>query len=160
RVIVPALIGAAWATAAASGQAFTPGNLVVLQAGVDGGPTALSSAATPLFLKEIDITDGHVVQTITVPSTGWAADPQRGSATSEGMLSLSADGKRLVFVGYRADAGTLSVVSTSSANNPRVVAVVNCAGAVDTTTALGDAYTGNNIRSAVSSNGTDIWTAG
>ena len=149
----------------AAGQvAFTAGNLVVLQAGEDNGAVALTSAATKLFLKEIDITDGHVVQTIPVPFTaalsGNRAVCQSGSATSEGFMHLSADGKRLLFVGYNADAGTLAVATTASATNERVVGVVDCSGVVNSTTALTDAYTGGNIRGATSSNGTDIWVSG
>ncbi len=160
NLVLSAAALVALAGVSASAQiAFTAGNLVVLQAGVDGGP-ALSNAAAALFLKEIDIADGHVVQSIPVSSTGATACTQSGSATSEGFLTRSVDGKRLVFVGYRADAGLAAVVSTTAANNPRVVAVADCNGAVDTSTALSDAYSANNIRSAVSTNGTDLWTAG
>ncbi len=155
----------ALAITTAAGQAvpFTPGNLVVLQAGEDGG-AALSSAAAKLFIREINISTGAIVQTIDVPftaaATGNRAVTQSGSATSEGALTRSADGKSLVFVGYNADAGTASVVSTTTAAVNRVVAVVDCNGAIDSTTAITDAYSANNIRSAVSSNGTDIWTGG
>jgi hypothetical protein len=154
----------ALSTAAGQPVPFTPGNLVVLQAGEDGQATALTSAATRLFIKEIDINSGAVVQTIPVPFTaatsGNRAVTQSGTATSEGALTRSVDGKSLVFVGYNADAGTASVVGTASSAVARVVAVVNCNGVIDSTTALEDAYSANNIRSAVSTNGTDLWTAG
>jgi hypothetical protein len=41
-----------------------------------------------------------------------------------------------------------------------VVGVVNQAGAIDTTTALNNNNTGANVRSAVSTNGTDLWVGG
>jgi hypothetical protein len=156
----------ALAISSAAGQpvTFTAGNLVVLQAGEDGNPTALTSAATKLFLKEINASTGAIVQTIPVPFTattsGNRSVTQSGSATSEGALTLSADGKSLVFVGYNADAGTTGVVGTTAAAVNRVVAVVDCDGVIDSTTAFADGYSANNIRSAVSSNGTDIWTGG
>jgi hypothetical protein len=43
---------------------------------------------------------------------------------------------------------------------PRTVALVDASGAVDTSTALTDFATGNNPRSAASTNGTDLWVGG
>ncbi|MBL9031242.1 MAG: hypothetical protein JNM80_05995 [Phycisphaerae bacterium] len=155
----------AFAIASASGQpaAFTAGNIVVRQIGVDGGGTALNNAATRTFLKEIT-TGGTVVQTIDLPfmaaTSGNRAINTSGSATSEGALTLSADGRYLVCVGYNADAGTTAVVSTTAATVNRVVGLIDCNAVIDTTTAFGDGYDANNIRSATSSDGTDIWTAG
>lgn len=137
--------------------AFTPGNLVVLQVGADGGP-ALTNAAQPIFLKEYT-TAGVLVQTIALPSVGPGNRlTQSGTATSEGQLILGPGG--IALVGYNADAGTASVVSTTAAVANRMVAVVDLSGNVNLTTALGDAYSGNNIRSAVAGAGGDIWTGG
>ncbi|HRF58853.1 MAG TPA: hypothetical protein PLH94_02935 [Fimbriimonadaceae bacterium] len=136
---------------------FTPGNLVVLQVGADGGP-ALTNAAQPIFLKEYT-TGGVLVQTITIPSVGPGNRlTQSGTATSEGHLQLGTLG--LTLVGYNADAGTASVVSTTSAVASRMVGVVDLSGNLDLSTALTDAYSGNNIRSAVSGPSNGLWTAG
>ncbi|MFN0131569.1 MAG: GC-type dockerin domain-anchored protein [Phycisphaerales bacterium] len=163
-VILSAVVSA-FAIAAASGQPvpFTAGSLVVHQTGVDGGATALTSAATRGFLKEITV-GGTIVQTIDLPflaaASGNRALNNSGSATSEGAMTLSADGRFLVVVGYNADAGTAGVVATAAATVNRVVGLIDCNGIIDSTTAFGDGYDANNIRSATSSNGTDIWTAG
>src|SRR5262249_60548949 len=84
-----------------------------------------------------------------------------GSATSDGFLNLSTNGQYLLLAGYRAAIGTANVVSTTSAASPRVIGRITVAtGAVDTSTALTDAYSGNNIRSATSDDGTRFWTGG
>jgi hypothetical protein len=83
-----------------------------------------------------------------------------GTATSEGLLTLSGNGSFLVLTGYAAATGTAAVATTLSAATARTVGLVNVnTGAIDTSTAL-NTFSGNNIRSAVSSNGTDIWVAG
>ncbi len=161
------LLSGAAALAAVFGSAsvadaanFTPGNLVVVRIG--DGTAALTSAATAVFLDEYTPA-GVFVQTIPLPTTISGPNfrlTNSGSATSEGLLNLSVNGQYLVHAGYDAALGTASVVSTTSATNPRVVARIDLAGNVDTSTALGDAYSGNNIRSATSDDGTQFWTAG
>lgn len=140
---------------------ITPGNLVVLRVG-DGSAT-LSSAATAVFYDEYT-SSGAFVQTIALP-TAVSGSHRRvavsGSATSEGILTQSVDGRYLISVGYDAALGTASVVSTTSATANRVVARVAIATeAIDSSTALADAYSGNNLRSATSLDGSAFWTAG
>src|SRR5207253_4005255 len=62
--------------------------------------------------------------------------------------------------GYDAALGTASITSSTSASVNRIIARVDSNGAVDTTTALSDAISGGNPRSAVSTNGTDMWIDG
>jgi hypothetical protein len=145
------------AAPSASASSFTPGNLVVVRVG--DGSTTLNSAAAPLFLDEYTPA-GMFVQTVALPSSGAGVITDSGSATSEGFINLSTDGQYLIEVGYRANAGTAGVVSTASTTNPRVIARIDMSGNIDTTTALTDAYSGNNIRSATSDDGTHFWTAG
>jgi len=161
-----ALSGAATLAAAfgsagiADASNFTPGNLVAVRIG--DGSAALTSAATAVFLDEYTPA-GVLVQTIPLPTSTSGANfrlTNSGSATSEGLLNLSANGQYFVHAGYDAALGTASVVSTTSATNPRVVARVDLAGNIDTSTALSDAYSGNNIRSATSDDGLQFWTAG
>lgn len=161
---LPAVLVAASMVASASGQtAFTAGNLVVSQVGADGSTSVLNNSATPVFLKEYTA-GGSMVQSIAMPTlatvSGNRALTVSGSATSEGALTLSVDGRYLLMTGYNADAGTLTVVSTSSATVNRVVGRIDAAGTIDTTTAMSDAYTGNNIRSAASVDGTAFWVSG
>lgn len=139
---------------------FIPGNLVVSLVG--DGSAALTNAANPVFLSEYT-TAGSLVRSLALPTAASGANRRfsvSGSATSEGHLSRSTDGRFLVIGGYDAAIGTASVVSTTSAANPRVVARVGFNDAIDTSTALGDAYSANNIRSVFTTDGADIWTAG
>jgi len=124
----------------------------------------LTVDATQVFLDEYT-TSGTLVQSIAMP-TSVSGSHRRltaggaGLAISEGQLNLSADGQYLTLTGYDAAVGTADVRNTASATVNRVVGVVDWAGNVNTTTALSDAYDGDSIRSAVSTNGTDIWIAG
>src|SRR6185436_8866122 len=116
---------------------FTAGNIVVYRVG--DGTAPLGSAATPVFLDEYTPA-GVFVQSIPLPTTAAGANRRltaSGSATSEGLLTRSADGRYLVATGY-----------------------VDAAGVLDTTTALTDAVTGGSPRSAVSTNGADLWISG
>lgn len=139
---------------------ITPGNLVVTRVG--DGTAALSNAATAVFLEEYT-KSGALVQTIampTAPAGGNFAMTWSGTATSEGAITQSVDGRYLLLVGYNAAPGTPSVATTASAATARIIGRVALGGAIDTTTALSDAYTGSNIRSACSTDGSVFWTAG
>jgi hypothetical protein len=158
---VAAVVVAAGAATALAGP-FTLGNLVVSQVGVDGSTTALSSAGTAVFLKEFSVS-GSPVQSIALPTAASGSNRRlvnSGSATSEAFLTRSVDGRYLTLGGYDAAVGTASVVSTTAAANPRVIGRVDLNGNVDTTTALTDAYSGNNIRSVTSIDGSQFFTGG
>ena len=66
--MIPAAIGLAALPARAAG--FTPGNLVVVRVGA--GATALSNAATQVFLDEYSPTGG-LVQSVPLPGGASAA---------------------------------------------------------------------------------------
>jgi len=143
----------------AKAQNFTTGNLVVYRVGT--GTTALSSSSTAIFLDEYTPA-GALVQSLPMPvALSGAQYPltASGSATSEGLLNRSADGRYLVATGYGAAPGTASVAS-SGASVPRVVGLVDYQKTINTSTALSDFAAGNNPRSAISSDGTAIWVAG
>src|SRR5262249_7803901 len=70
---------------------------------------------------------------------------------------LSGDGQYLMLAGYDAAVGTASVAGTTSAAVNRVIGRVSLMGIIDTSTALNDASNQNNVRSATSTNGTDLW---
>jgi hypothetical protein len=143
------------AAGTASATNFTAGNLAVERIG--DGSAALTSAGTAVFIDEFNRTSTSQtpVQSIAVPT---ATNPltNSGTATSEGFLTLSSNQQVLTFAGYSAAAGTAGVAG-SSVN--RVIGTVNFNGNVDTSRS-GAMNSGNNIRSAVSSNGSDFWTAG
>ena len=84
-----------------------------------------------------------------------------GSATSEGALSLSPNGKYLVFAGYAVNfpyAGSLSA-STASAVN-RGIGVVTAAGSYSRVATSATFYSGNSIRSAASDGLHNYWAGG
>jgi hypothetical protein len=159
KILIASTSLAALSTAS-FGAAFTPGDIVVDRVGTGSG--SLSSNATAVFIDEYSPT-GTLVQSIALPTAASGSQhayTQSGSATSEGQLTLSPNGQYLAVMGYSATPGTSGVSSSSSSSDPRTVAIIGASGSVDTTTALGDAASGNNPRSAVTTDGNSIWVAG
>ena len=73
----------------------------------------------------------------------------------------STDGRLFILTGYAATlGGSTSLGSTASATINRLVGRVDTTGNIDTSTALTDFASGNNPRSAVSTDGTTIWATG
>src|SRR5712692_3001895 len=138
---------------------FTAGNVVVYRVG--DGSVALSGVAAPIFLDEYT-PGGTFVQTVAMPTSGNGSNKRlvaSGWATREGEMARSADGRYLAGSGYDAATGT-TVTSATSATVNRVVGIVDSSASIDTTTALSDAFSAGNIRSAVSSDGNRIWMSG
>ena len=137
----------------ASAAAFTPGDLVTYRVG-DGTQT-LANTGNSVFLDEYTPT-GAFVQSIAVPTaTGGGSNAllASGTATSEGMLNLSANGQYLAITGYNANLGGSTVLtSSSSATVNRTVDIFDSTGTIASSTLLSDFATGNNPRSAVASN--------
>ena len=132
----------------ATNVAFTAGNIAVVRAG--DGIEDLSTSGLPIFLDEYT-TNGTLVQSIPLPRTSYSGNfpfTFSGTARTEGGLSLTADGRYLLAVGY---GGT-----TAGATVPGVVARVNSGGNVDTSTNPTNWISGN-PRDAVSPDGTNIW---
>ena len=141
--------------------AFNPGNLVVYRIG--DGTGSLLNTGNAVFIDEYTVS-GTLVQSIALPTVASGNNYQliaSGTATSEGLLTLSADGHYLMLTGYARDiGGTGSISGTAAAVVPRVVGRIDGNGAIDTSTALTDAADSNNIRGATSTNGIDIWVSG
>src|SRR5262245_53787152 len=138
---------------------FTPGNLILLQAG-DNGATGTTTGA--LFLNEIT-TGGSSVQQITIPNNqtvgGSGNQPitlDLSAAAGNGQLNRSYDGSVLTFAGLDSgvnspiDAANKNPVATDSAD--RVIALVrndpSASNFLDTTT-HGQFYVGDDARGAV-----------
>jgi hypothetical protein len=157
RATIIASLGLVSSTAFAG--AITPGDILVYQVGDGTTTTTTSSTSAPVFLDEYS-TSGLLVQQIAVPTTSIAGGNQAltdsPAAGSDGLLTLSANGQYVTFGGYDAPVGTSSIVN-STVN--RTVAIVGANGVVNTSTAA-SIDSGNNIRSAVTTNGTQLWTAG
>ncbi len=137
--------------------------LTVSMVKIGAGAVALGNNATATFIEERQL-DGTLVSTVTLPS---AEGPSHafglsGTATSEGGLSLSADGRYLIVAGYnRAATVTGNVVNTTSLAVSRMIARIDASGAVDTSTLLGaNPFIMNNVRGATSNDGQEFWVGG
>jgi hypothetical protein len=160
-------------SAHAQPKPFTPGNLVVYRVGVPGGAN-LVATGSPIFLDEysppaLPGQPATLVQSIALPTMGSGAQLAllaSGTATSDGLLTRSADGSCLAVTGYGRDLGftgnnlTSGTLGTGGPPIPRVVARVAASGAIDTSTALSDASVGTNFRGAASVDCTGFWVSG
>ena len=134
--------------------AFTAGNIVVEQIG--DGSTTLGSGSLPINLLEYNGTT--LAQTIPLPTAVSGANQiitASGSATSEGQMTRSSDGRYLCVVGYNVASGTASAKGTAS----RTTARIGADGTVDSSTTGSPGGTGDNARSAGSSDGSGFWTS-
>lgn len=136
---------------------FTTGRLVVLQVG--DGSAALSNAATPAFLKEFTTT-GTAGTSVTIPTTGADRLTVSGTSTSDGQITLSANGQFISIAGYDAAVGTAAVTGTTSAAANRVINTANTAASITRAAVSSTQYSANNFRSAVRGNNADYWGAG
>jgi hypothetical protein len=158
---VNVVVTAPTTTPATTSVPFTPGNVVVARVG--DGSAALTTAATPVFLAEYTLR-GTLVQTIAMPTVDNGpihAFTNSGTATSDN-ITRSTDGRYLLLTGYNALPGTAGIVTTtnSGTTNNRLVARVAADGSVDTNTRINDAFSGSNIRTAVSTNGSAFYVSG
>ncbi|MFN5975978.1 MAG: Ig-like domain-containing protein, partial [Planctomyces sp.] len=142
--------------------AFTAGNIAVYRVGTGTG--ALTSAATAAFIDEYS-PSGTLVSSTPMPTAVDGFNRRltnSGTATSEGALSLSTDGRYLTVAGYDAATGTAGVASTATttgATVERVVAAVDVDQVVNTRTRT-TSFSGNNIRGAVMSSSGGMWLTG
>jgi hypothetical protein len=143
----------------ADAAAFTPNGIVVVRAhdGLTSIPSGANTNGTATFLEEYSF-DGILQQVISLPTTASGSNLPLllgGLSTSEGFLQLSADGQYLTLAGYNT---TLGGPTTGTPVTQKVVGRIDMAGTVDTSTTLGPASSAvGAVRSAVTSNGTDIW---
>ena len=144
----------------ASAAAFTNGNLAVYRVGT--GSAALTNAGTAVFIDEFTPA-GALVQSIAMPTAVSGAQKQlvaAGTATTEGLITRSADGQCLWVPGYAANLATATVGSTTSASTPRTVGRIATDGTVDTSTSLSDFFSASSIRSAASDTCNAAWVSG
>jgi hypothetical protein len=167
KVFIVAVLG--FMTQAALWAApFKPGNLVIYRVG--DGVTLLTNAGNYVFLDEIT-TNGTLVQSISLPQSqfidanGHTNYPivNSAAATSEGLMTLSVDGRYLVFAGYATNSswGKNSLPNDSN-TVPRVIGRADWLGQVDTTTALtnfavGGTSAAQNPRGVASTDGVNFW---
>jgi hypothetical protein len=169
--------GVCGTTPAAAGTSCGTGGLVCDDAGtctstvvvvrVGDGSAALSSVATAVYLETRFVSDGTLApmadNPLPLPTSTSGSNARltlAGSATSEGALTLSADGHYVAIAGYDAAPGTALVASTLSAATNRIVGRIDAIGDVDTSTRINALVSGNNVRSAVTNDGTSFWVGG
>ena len=152
---------------AASVQAanFTPGNIVVYRIG-DGTANNLTNTGSRVFLEEYT-TNGGFVQTVAMPTNyfgAYAPLVASGVATTEGEMTLSVDGRFIVLTGFAGIIGqsnNTSLATTPATSVPRVVGLVDQFTHIDTTTVQTNAFASTeDIRSAASTDGTNLWFSG
>jgi hypothetical protein len=141
-----------------AGACITSFNVLRLSGTLSGG------VAAAIALEERTL-DGTLIGTTALPTTasgGNLAIVESGSASSEGSLSRSGDGRYLIVAGYNAAVGTASVASAPGID--RIVARVDAASPanVNSTTTISQnvAFTANNVRGATSQDGTGFWVSG
>ena len=102
---------------------FVAGNVVIYRVGT--GSNARAANGNEVFLDEYTPA-GALVQSVALPSLSGVRLIAEGTDLTEGLLSRSPDGTRLVLTGYNASPGGSFELSTTfaSATN-RTVAVVN-----------------------------------
>ena len=142
---------------AGSGGASNGRNVVIYRVGDGSG--SLVSTGNPVFVDEYTASGAAVRSTkLPVADNGSIhALVASGTATSEGLISLSADGHFLLLSGYDS---SLPGPALAGSSVPRVVGRIDALGNVDTSTALTDWAPANNPRSVTSTNGSDLWIAG
>lgn len=135
---------------------FTLGNLVVMKIG--DGVSTLTSTGNPIIFNEYN-TSGVLTYSVPVPSTGTNALVIRGNATSEGYISLSADGNYIVFGAYMQALPSASVLNTSSASNiNRGIGIINSVGSfsIGASSAAASIASGD-IRGATATGNSHFW---
>ena len=142
-----------------SGAAFTAGNLAVLRIG--DGTTNLVSSGNSVFIDQFT-TNGTLAGSIAIPDNATNALIISGSASSEGALTRSADGRLLVIGGYNiALTNSASSLANSSATAvPRAVGVVDALGNFALVGVTTNQYSANNMRSGTSDGHGNYWGAG
>lgn len=141
---------------------FQPGNLVIVRIG-DGASPLVAGSAHKVFLDEYT-TSGTRVRSRPMPTLVLGSNKRLSLAVSttdhtEGYLTLSPDAQFLALGGYDAAPGYSGVTTSPSSVVRRVAGLVNAEGMINTSTTL-NSFSGVSIRSAVTSNGYDIWAAG
>jgi len=150
--------GGASGSAGAAGGASD--HLVIYRVGDGSG--SLVNTGNPVFVDEFT-TSGSPVRSIPMPLTANGNNRRlvaSGTATSEGLLTRSADGHFVVLTGYDAPLPTSGLVSTTGAAVPRIVGRVAADGTIDTSTQVIDGLSGNNPRSAATTDGSQLWVTG
>ena len=141
---------------------FSPGNLAVLRLG--NGTETLASTGNSVFIDQFT-PFGSYVNSTAILNSGASALVMSGTATSEGSLTRSTDGRYLTFAGYNTGPYATSLPNTSASVVPRAVGQVNAAGSYNLVTTTTTAYGGSsgtagNPRSVITDGANNYWGVG
>jgi hypothetical protein len=162
------LIALALGTSALA-QTFTAGNLVIYRVGGNssGGTSGvLTNRGNVVWLDEYTTNGLTRVQSIMMPTNYFGANsPLIGVGTTfgSGLITRSVDGRFILVAGYgaRTDQFNFSLQSAFGTEAPRVIGLVDGNGHIDTTTTqTNDFVNGVELRSATSTDGTNLWFCG
>src|SRR5260221_2186634 len=142
---------------------ITPGDVVVYRVGIGSG--SLVNTGNPVFVDEYKTnipSQASPVQSIAMPSTGSGTKlVASGTATSEGLLTVSPDGQYVSLTGYNSlTTGSTSLAGATSTSVNRSVAVIPTSTGIAGFTSLSDFASSNNPPSAVTTDRTSISVAG
>jgi hypothetical protein len=140
---------------ASAATSFTAGDIVVYRVGTGG---ALASAGTAITLDEYSPSGGTPAVSVPLPTTAGGSNAPivaSGSASSEGLLTLSGNDQYLLASGYDDTVGASNPSSSSTV--PRDVARIDGNENVNSSTTFNNFGEGNNVRSATSTDGSSIW---
>jgi hypothetical protein len=145
-----------------SASPFLAGNLAVLRVG-DGVET-LGSSGNSIFIDQFT-TNGLLAGSVTVPDESSNALLVSGSASSEGALTRSPDGRLLIFAGYNitftnAAGAALSLAGASAVSVPRAIGCLDAQGNFALVGQTTNEYGGNNMRGGASDGHGNYWGAG
>jgi hypothetical protein len=146
--------------AAADGAtAFAAGNLAVLRVG--DGSESLSSRGNSVFIDQFQ-TNGVLAGSVALPDNATNALVISGSASSEGALSSSPDGRLLVLAGYQiALTNSASSLGNAAADVvPRALGILDAAGSFAIAALTTNQYGGNNLRAGATDGRGNYWGAG
>jgi hypothetical protein len=157
KLILPAIMLMA-VSARATIPGFGAGDLAVLQV---GSTTEVQTNTGNSVVIDNFSTNGSMIFAYQVPNSGSDALIISGSASSEGNLSLSADGTSLALAGYNVDVGgSVALASASSTTAPRAFGRMGIGGGFTLEGVITDQFSSNNVRTAVSDGTNNFWVGG
>lgn len=145
---------------AAQAAPFVGGGVVVSLVGDGTTPITTGTVAVPITLTEYTTAGAPTGGSVTLPTVDSGATYAVAGSMSSifGFLKRSVDGRYLTLAGVNVPVGTQGSVFANPAFPNRVIARIDAAGAVDSSTRFVAAST--TPRSAITTNGTDLWWSG
>lgn len=129
---------------------------------VGDGAAALDTSSTVTFIDRFALPGGASLGSIAMPIAASGAQQPftlAGDNFAAGLLHASLDGRYVTLAGYATAPGTASVTNTASTAVARVIARVDAARTIDTSTTT-TSYSASTIRAVLTTDGTKFWLGG